>query len=240
MALPHAHGLHVDIGAVSGVRTNMVELARILEKCTFDGEPQLRVLWGATFVLAHARDLPTDDDALSTIPGATALHVLRNYVVSESPLLSFATESDRARCRAILEDLFARSRGSRGGADGDVSAMEPRSVVTRDTYDVLVTDIHDEDFDDIARDLGVGPRLSAAPTDGVFPVAGIVWGVNNRVFLPLVVSKARGVSRGAFSSSSSWIRARPRPTCGRTRWRASPGSRTARPCRPARTRRCTA
>ena len=57
-------------------------------------------------------------------------------------------------------------------------------------FDVLIKDITESSFVDIARDLG-HKRLS--PADGflAFPIKGSFYGPSNRIFLPLVVSSAK-------------------------------------------------
>lgn len=54
-------------------------------------------------------------------------------------------------------------------------------------YDVLITDIGEADFRRLSFELGV-ERLSVAET-WEFPVRGVVYGENSRMFVPLVVSK---------------------------------------------------
>jgi len=68
--------------------------------------------------------------------------------------------------------------------------MEPITLSTH-SFDVLITDIKEDDLSTIGTELGV-ERLSAAPGDGPFPVVGTIFGANHRVFVPLTVRHARG------------------------------------------------
>ncbi|MDX1904529.1 MAG: hypothetical protein SFU27_10260 [Thermonemataceae bacterium] len=63
-------------------------------------------------------------------------------------------------------------------------------------YDVLITDINDNDLESVGRELNVA-RLSSAEGEGSFPVRGIMYGGNVRMFVPLVVKK-RGVKVNAI------------------------------------------
>lgn len=71
-----------------------------------------------------------------------------------------------------------------------LSAMEPITL-SAEAFDVLMTDIKEEDFSTIGMDLGV-ERLSLALSDGPFPVAGTIFGANHRIFVPLTVRHTRG------------------------------------------------
>ncbi len=66
----------------------------------------------------------------------------------------------------------------------------PRNIVTSDVTDFLLLDITPESYVSIGIDLGVGRWAVAAPaTQVVFPVEGIVWGLNKRVLIPLLCRK---------------------------------------------------
>lgn len=70
------------------------------------------------------------------------------------------------------------------------SAMEPISLPAQ-AFDVLITDIKASDLSVIGSELGVR-RLASVPADGTFPVSGIIYGPNHRVFVPLTVRYAHG------------------------------------------------
>lgn len=72
----------------------------------------------------------------------------------------------------------------------------PRDLSIILEYDVLITDIADEDFTRIARELGVS-RLTPGRIPLSQEVNGILYGYNSRVFVPLVVEK-RGVCVNAL------------------------------------------
>lgn len=56
-------------------------------------------------------------------------------------------------------------------------------------FDVLIKDINESSFIDIARDLG-HKRLSPVDSPATYPIKGSFYGPSNRVFLPLAVSTA--------------------------------------------------
>lgn len=66
----------------------------------------------------------------------------------------------------------------------------PSSYIPASEFDVLITDITDTDYESLAVETGVR-RLSTSDTEGSFPVNGVLYGRNFRVFIPLVVSKRR-------------------------------------------------
>lgn len=68
----------------------------------------------------------------------------------------------------------------------------PRDLSIILEYDVLITDIADEDFTRIARELGIS-RLTPGQIPFPLEIDGMLYGYNSRVFVPLVVEK-RGVS----------------------------------------------
>ena len=74
----------------------------------------------------------------------------------------------------------------------DSSGMEaPPGVVDPSQFDVLITDILDEDYPSIAGELGCVRRLTPVETDGPFPVSGCIFGRNMRLFVPLTVFRRR-------------------------------------------------
>jgi hypothetical protein len=67
--------------------------------------------------------------------------------------------------------------------------LEPvRDYSIINNYDVLITDISDTDLSRLGSELGI-MRLSQATSDILFPVTGVVYGRNSRLFVPLVVEK---------------------------------------------------
>jgi hypothetical protein len=61
-------------------------------------------------------------------------------------------------------------------------------VLPPNAYDVLITDITSEDLNRIAYELQ-SIALTETTTNPIFPVHGIIYGPNHRIFVPLVVSK---------------------------------------------------
>ena len=59
-------------------------------------------------------------------------------------------------------------------------------TISPSEYDVLITDISEGDIQKIGEILRV-QHLSPASADPVFPVDGIIYGQNLRIFVPLVV-----------------------------------------------------
>jgi hypothetical protein len=66
----------------------------------------------------------------------------------------------------------------------------PNSYIPASRFDILIPDITETDYELLAGETGVR-RLSISDTEGSFPVNGILYGRNFRVFIPLVVSKQR-------------------------------------------------
>ena len=64
----------------------------------------------------------------------------------------------------------------------------PRDLSIILEYDVLITDIAEEDFARIGEDFGI-LRLSPAEVQPPQEVQGVLYGYNSRVFVPLVVEK---------------------------------------------------
>lgn len=84
--------------------------------------------------------------------------------------------------------------------------MEARSSIPPETYDVL---IGDDDLQAIGMELGV-LRHSAMPDVPAFPVRGIMYGVNSRLFVCLAVKKGNRSINVLFladtGSPSSFLR----------------------------------
>ena len=59
------------------------------------------------------------------------------------------------------------------------------------TYDVLITDILDDNYPDIERQLECPPRLTPVLVDGPFPVRGVLYGRNMRLVVSLTVFRSR-------------------------------------------------
>jgi hypothetical protein len=84
----------------------------------------------------------------------------------------------------VLIPLLVEKLGSEEASPLD-SFLPPVSV-----YDVLITDIKDSSFLDIARALNC-TRLSPAPNPESFPVTGTFYGPSRRIFVPLIVRCGR-------------------------------------------------
>lgn len=81
----------------------------------------------------------------------------------------------------VLVKLFVMQRTDTS------SQMEPCAVAPSQ-FDVLISDIHDSDFDRMASDVGCA-RLTPASGTVSMPVEGIVYGPSRRIFLPLTISR---------------------------------------------------
>lgn len=87
--------------------------------------------------------------------------------------------------------------------------MEARSSIPPGAYDVLITDIDDDDLKAIGVELGV-VRHDAASSAPTFPVRGIMYGANSRLFVCLTVKKRDRAVNVLFlvdtGSPSSYLR----------------------------------
>ncbi len=61
-------------------------------------------------------------------------------------------------------------------------------MLSPNVYDVLITDITPEDLNRIADELQ-STALTETSVNPIFPVQGILYGPNHRIFVPLIVSK---------------------------------------------------
>ena len=75
--------------------------------------------------------------------------------------------------------------------DSDPDVMErSRPTFQPDEYDVLITDIAENDLNSIGNELGY-KRLESTERVTEYPIYGIMYGANFRVFVPFVVQKRK-------------------------------------------------
>lgn len=74
--------------------------------------------------------------------------------------------------------------------DAKYSAMDKRSTHEPQSFDVLITDISEADFQLIGQEMGIVRLSKTAPFHPTsYPIYGIMYGPTLRVFIPLVVTK---------------------------------------------------
>lgn len=66
--------------------------------------------------------------------------------------------------------------------------LDPENYIPPSCYDVLISDINNEDLDNVAKELGL-QQYSDTVEPAVFPVDGKIYGDNHRLFVPLIVEK---------------------------------------------------
>lgn len=66
--------------------------------------------------------------------------------------------------------------------------LDPENYIPPSCYDVLITDIDDNDLRNVAKELGL-EQYSDTGEPAVFPVDGKIYGRNHRLFVPLIVEK---------------------------------------------------